>query len=142
MIASRATPPAGLRHRFHPGWTVRRFAGRLHGWRPRGREAVHGNGATGSPVGEWRNGRRWGLKIPCPKGRAGSIPASPSCLVVWWRHAFAMPALYPIQEGCFHLAGVAAEKLALRVSRLDAFRADWWLRIFWVSSTRLTGFVL
>ena len=25
---------------------------------------------------EWRNGRRWGLKIPCPLGRVGSTPTS------------------------------------------------------------------
>ena len=25
---------------------------------------------------EWRNGRRWGLKIPCPQGRVGSTPTS------------------------------------------------------------------
>ena len=25
---------------------------------------------------EWRNGRRWGLKIPCSKGRMGSSPIS------------------------------------------------------------------
>jgi hypothetical protein len=25
---------------------------------------------------EWRNGRRWGLKIPCPLGRVGSNPTS------------------------------------------------------------------
>lgn len=25
---------------------------------------------------EWRNGRRGGLKIPCPKGRVGSTPSS------------------------------------------------------------------
>ncbi len=25
---------------------------------------------------EWRNGRRWGLKIPCPIGRVGSTPTS------------------------------------------------------------------
>ena len=25
---------------------------------------------------EWRNGRRWGLKIPCPNGRVGSTPTS------------------------------------------------------------------
>ena len=25
---------------------------------------------------EWRNGRRWGLKIPCPTGRVGSTPTS------------------------------------------------------------------
>ena len=32
--------------------------------------------------GEWRNGRRWGLKIPCPNGRMGSTPISASFFVV------------------------------------------------------------
>ena len=27
-------------------------------------------------LAEWRNGRRWGLKIPCPIGRVGSNPTS------------------------------------------------------------------
>ena len=27
-------------------------------------------------LAEWRNGRRWGLKIPCPLGRVGSNPTS------------------------------------------------------------------
>ncbi len=27
-------------------------------------------------LAEWRNGRRWGLKIPCPQGRVGSTPTS------------------------------------------------------------------
>ena len=33
---------------------------------------------SSSDSGEWRNGRRWGLKIPCPKGHPGSTPGSPN----------------------------------------------------------------
>ena len=29
-----------------------------------------------SQLAEWRNGRRWGLKIPCPNGHMGSTPIS------------------------------------------------------------------
>ena len=32
-------------------------------------------------VAEWRNGRRWGLKIPCPQGRVGSTPTSANVLL-------------------------------------------------------------
>ena len=31
-----------------------------------------------SVAAEWRKGRRWGLKIPCPQGRMGSNPISAS----------------------------------------------------------------
>jgi hypothetical protein len=42
-----------------------------------------------SESGEWRNGRRRGLKIPCPHGRAGSSPASPTDAIerIWTRSA-------------------------------------------------------
>ncbi len=37
-------------------------------------------------MGGWRNGRRGGLKIPCPQGRVGSIPTPPrfSLMNIWF----------------------------------------------------------
>jgi hypothetical protein len=50
---------------------------------------------TVQAAGEWRNGRRWGLKIPWPKGHAGSIPASPSTLIKY---------LFEYYAGCLAVA--------------------------------------
>ena len=40
------------------------------------RDTKHDMHHTGFVGAEWRNGRRWGLKIPCPLGRVGSTPTS------------------------------------------------------------------
>ena len=45
---------------------------------PDDQEHAHqaGPGVSCRCPAEWRNGRRWGLKIPCPQGRMGSNPIS------------------------------------------------------------------
>src|SRR6185369_4199476 len=47
----------------------------------------------------WRNGRRCGLKIRCPKGRAGSTPALGTTLNLHYYNNLPRPRCYTRDEG-------------------------------------------